>query len=77
MPMANSFQTKKYDDARSYTNGLAAVCINGKWGFVDEKENVVIEPQFTDAKDFNEKGSCFIKTENKWQLLKLYRLNRE
>lgn len=68
---------KKYDDARSYTNGLAAVCINGKWGFVDEKENVVIEPQFTDAKDFNEKGSCFIKTENKWQLLKLYRLNRE
>lgn len=68
---------KKYDDARSYANGLAAVCIEGKWGFVDENENVVIEPQFYDAKDFNEKGSCFIKTENEWQLLKLYRLNRE
>ena len=68
---------KKYDKARSYVNGLAAVCIDGKWGFVDEKENIVIEPQFSDAKDFNEKGSCFIKTGNKWQLLKLYRLNRE
>lgn len=67
---------KKYDDARSFSNGLAAVCINGVWGFIDEKENIVIEPQFYDAKDFNEKGSCFVKTGEKWQLLKLYRLNR-
>ncbi|MBE6961237.1 MAG: WG repeat-containing protein [Ruminococcaceae bacterium] len=67
----------KYDDARSYANGLAAVCIDGKWGFVDLNEDVVIEPQFYSAKDFNEKGSCFVKTGDKWQLLKLYRLNRE
>ena len=31
----------------------------------------------TGAKDFNEKGSCFVKVGDKWQLLKLYRLNRE
>lgn len=68
---------KKYNDARSYVNGLAAVCIDGKWGFVDEKENIVIEPQFFNAKDFNEKGSCFVQTGDKWQLLKLYRLNRK
>lgn len=68
---------KKYDDARSFMNGLAAVCICGKWGFVDIEENVVIEPEFFGAKDFNEKGSCFVKTGDKWQLLKLYRLNRE
>lgn len=73
----NLVSDKKYEDARSYVNGLAAVCINGKWGFVDEKENVVIEPQFFGAKDFNEKGSCFVQTGDKWQLLKLYRLNRE
>ena len=58
-------------------NGLAAVCIDGKWGFVDTDENIVIEPQFSGAKDFNEKGSCFVCVGNKWQLLKLYRLNRE
>ncbi|HJA80211.1 MAG TPA: WG repeat-containing protein [Candidatus Mediterraneibacter intestinipullorum] len=68
---------KKYDDARSFMNGLAAVCIDGKWGFVDTDENIVIEPQFSGAKDFNEKGSCFVGVGNKWQLLKLYRLNRE
>ncbi len=68
---------KKYDDARSFNNGLAAVCIDGKWGFVDVNENIAIKPQFFGAKDFNEKGSCFVQTGDKWQLLKLYRLNRE
>ena len=68
---------KKYDDARSFSNGLAAVCIDGKWGFVDMNENIAIEPVFFDAKDFNDLGSCFVKTGDKWQLLKLYRLNRE
>lgn len=67
---------KTYEDARSFSNGLAAVKINGKWGFVDETETVVIEPQFLDASDFNNRGSCFIKEDEKWQLLKLYRLNR-
>ncbi len=66
-----------YDDARPFSNGIAAVCVDGKWGFVDENERIVIEPQFRDAKDFNDKGSCFVKTGDKWQLLKLYRLNRE
>ena len=68
---------KTYDDARSFSNGIAAICIGGKWGFIDENENIIIEPQFNGAKDFNEKGSCFVMTNDKWQLLKLYRLNRE
>lgn len=68
---------RTYNDARSYANGLAAVCVDGKWGFVDSAENIVIEPTFFGAKDFNEKGSCFVQTGDKWQLLKLYRLNRE
>lgn len=67
---------KYYDDARSFSNGLAAVCINGKWGFVDIHENLVIDTQYFGAKDFNDKGSCFVQTGDKWQLLKLYRLNR-
>lgn len=67
---------KKYDDARGFCNGMAAVCIDGSWGFVDAEENVVISPTFLDAKDFNAYGSCFVKTDDGWQLLKLYRLNR-
>jgi len=68
---------KKYQNANSYANGMAAVCIKGKWGFVDEKENIVIEPRFNAVKDFNELGSCFVKVDDDWQLLKMYRLNRK
>lgn len=74
---AKRLSDKTYEDARSYSNGLATVKISGKWGFVDTDENVVIEQQFFGAKDFSEKGSCFVQTGDKWQLLKLYRLNRE
>lgn len=68
---------KKYENARSFCNGLAAVCINGVWGFVDESETIAIETKFDGAKDFNEIGSCFVKVGDVWKLLKLYRLNRE
>lgn len=68
---------KTYEDARSYLNGLAAVKIAGKWGFVDENEKLVIENNYDETRDFNEKGSCFVKIGDSWQLLKLYRLNRE
>lgn len=68
---------KKYDEARPYSNGFAAVCLNGLWGFVNEKETLVIKPEFQNAKDFTAKGSCFVKLNDEWQLLKLYRLNRE
>ena len=73
----NALSDKTYDDARPFSNGLAAVCNAGQWGFVDQNETVVITEQFADSKDFNAKGSCFVKVGDEWQLLKLYRLNRE
>ena len=72
----NHISDKKYEAARPFANGLAAVCEGGKWGFVDAEEQVVISPQFDDAREFNEKGSCFVLIGDRWQLLKLYRLNR-
>lgn len=68
---------KTYQEARPFSCGLAAVKISGKWGFVDESETVVIEPVFQAAKDFTAKGSCFISNGETWEMLKLYRLNRE
>ena len=73
----NFLSEKTYENARAFSNGLAAVCQNGKWSFVDQNETVCIEGAFLDARDFNAKGSCFIKLGDSWQLLKLYRLNRE
>ncbi len=73
----NVVSKQTYSDARPFSNGLAAVKVAGKWGFIDENEEMVIDAAFYDAKDFNEKGSCFVMVGDEWQLLKLYRLNRE
>lgn len=67
--------TPQYEDARSFCNGYAAVCVNGKWGFINEANEMVIEPRFEDAKDFNGNGCVFVKRNEKWSLLRLYKHN--
>ena len=47
------FQSDR-DDIRPYSEGLAAVCKNGKWGFVDREGEVVIEPQYDSVTAFAE-----------------------
>ncbi len=66
---------KVYEEARSFNCGLAAVKLDGKWGYVNMQEKVVISPQYQAAQDFNSKGSCFVKTDDKWRMIKLYRYN--
>jgi hypothetical protein len=73
----NYFIKPEYEEARSFSSGLAAVKRTGEWGFIDENNKLVIDLQFEDAKDFNAKGSCLVKYDEKWRLLELYRLNRE
>lgn len=43
-----------FDDAQPFAGKEpAAVCVNGKWGFVDTAGNFVIEPQYEAAKSFS------------------------
>lgn len=44
-----------FDDARLFedADSLAAVCVDGAWGFVDRTGTMVIQPQFTDARSFS------------------------
>jgi len=35
-----------YDDARPFSDGLAAVELNDKWGYIDTKANMVIKPVY-------------------------------
>lgn len=45
---------KAFDDAYPFVSTEpAAVCVDGKWGFVDGAGNMVIEPQYESAKSFN------------------------
>ena len=44
----------QYDDAMIFREGLAAVAINKKWGFINKQGTVVIPLQFDAALVFNE-----------------------
>lgn len=44
---------KAYDDLCGFSEGLAAVCKNGKWGYIDTKGNEVIHPKYMYAGKFS------------------------
>ncbi|MFN6096330.1 MAG: WG repeat-containing protein [Dolichospermum sp.] len=46
--------TCQFDDAKSFSEGLAIVKIEEKWGFINTIGKLVIPCQFYDAKSFSE-----------------------
>lgn len=58
----------KYEDAKSFSEGLASVKLNGKWGFVDTKGKEVITLQYEEAKYFEE-GYAAVKQNGKWGII--------
>ena len=42
----------RFKDAGEFSEGLAAVQILTKYGFIDKKEELIIKPQFHDAQAF-------------------------
>ena len=65
----------KYDNADSYNVGYAPVLIDGKWGAIDRKENVVIDPQFKEFTALNKDGTEDVVDDEGKKLLtvKLYK----
>ena len=55
----------KYDDALSFSEGLASVKINGKWGFIDKTDTMVIPAKYDYAEDFSD-GKAFVKLNGRW-----------
>jgi hypothetical protein len=56
----------KYQDVRSYSEGVAAVkAPNGRWGFINNNQQWVIQPRFEEAKDF-QSGKAAVKLNGKW-----------
>lgn len=50
----NQFIAPKYDNARTFSEGLAAVKKDGKWGYVDKDDKVVIDFKYDIAYSFSE-----------------------
>ncbi len=67
-----------YEQAKSFSCGLAAVCQSGRWGFINSSNELVIEYRFAGADYFNSAGTCMVRgdapdadDEILWQLLVL------
>ena len=55
-----------FENAKTFTeNGYAAVCVDGKWGYVDADGKQVIDYQYQDAESFHN-GYAAICVDGKW-----------
>lgn len=59
----------EYEDAKMYGD-LGAVMLSGKWGFVDKNGEMIISPQFEDAKSFS-CGFAAVKQNGLWGYIDL------
>lgn len=56
----------KYQNARSFSDGLAAVKRDGMWGFIDSTGNEVIEPKFFNVGSYVDGIVPFRNNAGKW-----------
>ena len=63
-----------YAEAKSFSNGLAAVSDGKLWGFIDTTGQLVIDYTFYGTDYFNSQKDCMVETREgeAWQLLSLY-----
>lgn len=62
----------QFEDAMSFSNGLAAVKQDGKWGYINSEGEFKIPPQFEGAMPFSEAGTAPVKNGYYWELIKVY-----
>lgn len=56
----------KYRNVKAYSEGLAPVqSSNGRWGYINERQQWVIEPRFEDAQEFRG-GRAAVRQNGKW-----------
>lgn len=56
----------QYQNVKSFSNGLAPVqASNGKWGFINQNNQMVIPAKFEDAQEFKNDRAA-VKLNGKW-----------
>jgi hypothetical protein len=54
-----------FENARSFSAGLAPVKLGGKWGYIDATARFIIEPAFDQAQPFTEGLAC-VRVDGLW-----------
>ncbi len=60
------FSHPSVSEARDFSEGLAAIKIEQKWGYINREGKIVIKPQFMGAQDFSEGLAAVIDVGGKW-----------
>ena len=55
-----SYVQPKFENASSFSEGLAAIETDGKWGYINKSGTVTIKPVWDYAGKFNN-GICYCK----------------
>ena len=55
----------EYEDAKAFSDGLAGVQKDGKYGYIDKEGKVIIPFEYDDAKSFSE-GLAAVKKDGKY-----------
>jgi hypothetical protein len=42
-----------YDEIQAFSNGVSAVKVGTKWGFINQKNEMVVKPQFDEVRDYS------------------------
>jgi|GEM_PF-727262 tetratricopeptide (TPR) repeat protein len=61
----NSLYDGVHDSTYSFSDGLAAVSLNGKWGYIDQQGHEVIPLKYEQARDFQD-GLAAVSINSKW-----------
>lgn len=54
------------EDILMFEQGLIGVKVGDKWGYVNKKSEIIINPQYDNALSFSENGLARVKQGEKW-----------
>ena len=64
----NNMELTIFDNIYGFSDGLARVKQNGKYGYIDKNGKMVIQPQFNDARNFSD-GLAMVRQNGKYRYI--------
>lgn len=61
----------QYEQAKSFSMGMAPIEVEDRWGYINTDGKVVIEPKYFDAGVFSQDGSAAVKNVSAWNFIVL------